>query len=216
MLAMNYSITWPDEVRTRRSEADGDTVADANAAETDQQLVELVLAGDEAAFERLYERHKRLVAYVAARYFQSPERIEDIVQVSFIKAYFEFPNFRGLHDRSLASWLGRIAANACLDILRDEKRRPANLISDLTEAERDALADSFAAGETEDGLVRRDLAEKLLAHLEAEDRAILQMLYAEDMSVGEVKELTGWSTAKIKSRAFRARHTLKRVLRRFL
>ena len=213
---MNYSITWPDDVRTRRSDADGEAVADVNSAETDQQLVVLVVAGDEAAFERLYERHKRFVAVIAARYFQAPERVEEIVQISFIKAYFEFPNFRGQHERSLPCWLGRIAANACLDLLRDEKRRPANLISDLTEAERDALADSFAAGETEDGLVRRDLAEKLLAHLEAEDRAILQMLYAEDMSVGQVRELTGWSTAKIKSRAFRARHLLKRVLRRLL
>ena len=41
--------------------------------------------------------------------------------------------------------------------------------------------------------IHRDLAEKLLAHVSAEDRAILQMLYAEEMTISDISEITGWS-----------------------
>lgn len=214
---MNYSIAWPDDVPIVRTENDGGEIVEVNTVKTDRQLVDLVLAGDESAFEQLFERHKRHVAVVAGRYFQRPEQLEDVVQTCFVKAYFELKNFRGRHDHSLVSWLGRIATNACLDLLRNQKRRPANPVSELSEAERASFADAMADDEkcAETDFIRRDLAEKLLSHLEAEDRAILQMLYAEDMSVAQVRELTGWSSAKIRSRAFRARHTLQKVLRKF-
>jgi RNA polymerase sigma-70 factor, ECF subfamily len=42
------------------------------------------------------------------------------------------------------------------------------------------------------------------------------MLDAEEMSVREVAEITGWSNAKIKIRAFRARRALRKILRKFL
>ena len=56
---------------------------------TDNQLVELVLAGDTAAFEQLFDRHKRMVAGLASRYFRRPEEIEELVQTAFAKAYME-------------------------------------------------------------------------------------------------------------------------------
>ena len=68
---------------------------------TDAQLVELVLAGDETAFEQVFDRHKRMVALVAGRYFRRPEQIEEIIQISFAKAFVELPKFRGGHELRL-------------------------------------------------------------------------------------------------------------------
>jgi len=39
----------------------------SHVARSDKQLADLVLAGDETAFEELFDRHKRLVAAIAAR-----------------------------------------------------------------------------------------------------------------------------------------------------
>ena len=50
-----------------------------HAERTDNQLVDLVLAGDGFAFEQIFDRHKRLVAIIASRYFRRPEEIEEIV-----------------------------------------------------------------------------------------------------------------------------------------
>src|SRR5687768_18488340 len=96
-------------------------------ARSDSQLVELVLAGDETAFEQIFDRHKRMMGLVAARYFRRPEQIEEILQISFAKAFVELGGFRGRHDLSLASWLARITINTCFDTLRTNKRRSEHL-----------------------------------------------------------------------------------------
>ena len=44
----------------------------------------------------------------------------------------------------------------------------------------------------------------------------MEMLYVEEMSVAEVADVFGWSGAKVRVRAFRAKHSLKRILKRFL
>ena len=181
-----------------------------HAERTDKQLAELVLAGDEAAFEEIFDRYKRLVAAVASRYFRQPAEIEEIIQTTFTKAFFELKNFRGLHTASMGGWFAKIAANACLDALRVQKRRPE---CELTEIEVIAFAEPSAVANSETVAVDRDLAEKLLARLPAQERALMQMLYAEEMSVNETAKALGWSASKVKVRAWRARRSLRRVLK---
>lgn len=224
---MDYTTTWQDEIQMSRVDEKGAGTATAIIAATisthaeknsDAQLVALVLSGDETAFEIIFDRYKRLVASIASRYFRRPEQIEEIIQTSFAKAFFELKNFRGERDFSFAGWIGKISTNVCLDTLRSQKRKPENLLCELSEPETEMLF----AGATSDAkspenfLIERDLAEKLLAKLKIEDRTILEMLDAEEMSISEVAEITGWSSAKIKIRAFRARRALRKVLRKFL
>ena len=188
------------------------------AVRTDSQLIELVLDGDENAFEQIFDRHKRFVARTAARYFQRPEQIEEIIQIAFAKAFVELPKFRGEHALSLPSWLGRIASNACLDTLRSQKRKPEDLQCELTTGETDTILDLTAstAINSEESLISRDLSQKLLAHLPEDDRALLQMLYVDEMSVAQIGDLLGWSASKVKIRAWRARHSLRKVLKKYV
>lgn len=205
-----------ENVITRVDEDSADVAV--RVERTDRQLVDLVLAGDEFAFEQIFDRHKRMVAAIAARYFRRPEQIEEIIQQSFAKSYVELARFRGLHELSLASWISRITTNACFDTLRTEKRKPENLCCDLTDGEIETLAavTEPQANDAESLLLNRDLAEKLLSRVAADDRALLQMLYVEEMSVAEIADTTGWSQSKVKIRAWRSRNTLRRVLRKFL
>lgn len=216
-LKMDYTPSLQVEIQISRVAEEKDA-AFAAAEKTDLRLVELVLAGDETAFENLFDRYKRLVAAIAGRYFSSAEQIEEIIQISFSKAFFELEYFRGNHSFSFASWISRITGNACLDLLRAQKRKQENLWCEFSEQETEVfLSGLFRHQRTaENFVVERDLAEKLLSRLAAEDRAILQMLDAEEMSVREVAEITGWSIPKIKIRAFRARKALRKVLRKFL
>ncbi len=185
------------------------------AERTDAQLVEIVLAGDQAAFEQLFDRHKRLVASVASRYVRRPEQVEEVMQTAFAKVFFELKRFRGDHDLSFPSWLARITTNTCLDLLRSQKRRPEELVEDLCGLEPVQL-EVAAHRSSEDKVIDRDLAEKLLSHVAADDRALLHMLYAEEMSVADVAGQFGWSVSKTKVRAWRARHSLRRVMKRYL
>lgn len=214
---MDYSTAWENKILIPR--ADDESASSALRLEKpDAQLVELVLAGDETAFEQIFERYKRLVAAIAGRYFRRHEEIDEIIQISFSRAFFQLRYFRGGHDASFAGWISKIATNACLDALRNQTRKPENLLCELSDVESEfLLADAPQTNRTaEKSLVERDLAEKLLSLLKPQDRAVLQMLDAEGMSVGEVSEITGWSKSKIKIRAFRARNALRKVLRKFL
>lgn len=195
-----------------------EVASDVRAERTDKQLVDLVLAGDAYAFEEIFDRHKRLVAVVASRYFRRPEEIEEVVQIAFAKAFTELESFRGKYDRSLSSWLVKITCNACFDILRTQKRKPERLNCDLSDAEADVLleltADNSLAPEKH--LLDRDLAGKLMAMVPEDDRLLLQMLYAEDMTTADIAEVLGLSRANVKVRAWRARTAMKKVLKRLL
>ncbi len=186
---------------------------------SDTELVGRVRAGDEDAFEELFDRHRRRVSLIASRFFRQREQIEEIVQESFTKAYFALADFSNQQETSFASWIARIAFNACYDELRRSKRRPdTSTTGDISEAETLGLKEQLRAHgqDIEAGVIARDLATKLLARLSPEDRLVLVMLDVEGMSTGEIAEATNWSVSKVKVRAHRARQALRRVLERFL
>lgn len=78
------------------------------------------------------------------------------------------------------------------------------------------LHDEHAGADIEATTIARDLAVKLCARLEPEDRFVLVMLEVEGMSVSEISKTINWSHSKVKIRAFRARALLRRILKRFL
>jgi RNA polymerase sigma-70 factor (ECF subfamily) len=215
---MSYTMAWQEEIAVSRADNNGSGPVDVYAAITDKQLVDLSLDGSETAFEQIFDRYKRLVASVAARYFHRPEQIEEMLQIVFSKVYFQLKNFRANHDFSLPGWLSRITTNACIDQLRSQQRKPENLLCEFSEEESEALLGTIPSRRSgiEGETVHRDLAEKLLAHVSAEDRAILQMLYAEEMTISDISEVTGWSNARIKGRAHRARHSLRKIMQKFM
>jgi RNA polymerase sigma-70 factor, ECF subfamily len=186
---------------------------------TDDVLVTAVRSGDEAAFELLFERHRRSVTRLAYRFFYRREQVEDIVQESFAGAYFALGSYRGGHERSFIAWLSRITVRTCYDALRRSKRTESAM-SDLTEQEESLLAYKLrGAGhgsDIENAAISRDLASKLLQRLEPEDRMVLTLLSIADLSIAETAELTGWSVPKVKMRAHRARKALQGVLHKFV
>lgn len=191
-------------------------VADAS----DIELAARAAAGDESAFEVLFERHRRRVSLIAGRFFRQREQIEEVVQETFTKVYFALADFDGEGDASFAAWLARIAFNASYDELRRQKRRPESALSEVSEDEsewlRRNLHDESAESDIERVTVSRDLAAKLLARLGPEDRLVLVLLEVEGQSVAEIGQTLGWSVPKVKVRAHRARAALRKVLGRYL
>jgi RNA polymerase sigma-70 factor, ECF subfamily len=188
---------------------------------SDLALVNQASAGDEAAFEELFNRHRRRVSLIASRFFRQPQQIEEVVQESFTKAYFALPDFSNTQENSFAAWLARISFNACYDELRRMKRRPESTLSNVSEEESAWLKEHLltatdAGSDIEATAVARDLATKLLSRLSPEDRLVLVMLDAEGMSVSEIAKSMKWSVPKVKVRAHRARASLRKALKRFL
>lgn len=185
---------------------------------SDDILVELTLAGDSNAFEQLVERYRRRVFAIARHFFRQPETVEDIAQETFAKAYFALHNYQ--RGASLEYWIARITVNNCYDELRRRKSRGELTVSDLNENEVDWIDSKLASISIKkhSQIIARETAaeitEKLLGKLSPEDRTILILLHAEEYSVAEIAHLLGWSEAKVKIRAFRARHAMRKLVNR--
>ncbi|MGH9751839.1 MAG: RNA polymerase sigma factor [Blastocatellia bacterium] len=202
------------------AETDAEMSAEAPTEMTDDELVAAARAGDEFAFGRLFERHRRLVSKLGYRFFSRREQVEEIIQESFIKAYFALDDYQGGGEKSFVSWLARIAVRTSYDELRRVRRRGESNIGDLSEEEaaylHERLRSSGASGNVEGAAISRDLANKLLSQLRPDDRLVLALLKLEELSVAEISNLTGWTAAKVKMRSHRAQRWLRRLLRKFL
>lgn len=184
----------------------------------DETLAEAARAGDVQAFEEIFERHRRRVARLAGRFFNRPERVEEILQEVFIKVYFNLDAYSPDRGHSFGAWLSRVTINACYDELRRERRRPESSMSDISADELDWLNVQLQGkrSNAESELISRDLANKLLARLSSEDRLVLTLLDAEELTVAEIAVVMGWKISKVKVRAHRARHSLRKVLGEFV
>ena len=168
---------------------------------TDERLIQSTLAGDEEAFAELVRRHKRKVFGIAARFARNDHELDDICQEIFVKAYQKLKSFRG--EAPFEHWLSRLAVHSCYDFLRKARRDRENVALDAIEIG------------VQDNVSPRDAAEILqwaMSRLSADESLVIMLLELEEKTVREIAELTGWSEANVKVRAFRARQALKKIL----
>jgi RNA polymerase sigma-70 factor, ECF subfamily len=131
----------------------------------------------------------------------------------FIRVFQKLSQFSG--KVPLEHWVSRIAVNMCLNQVESEKVRPELRHADLSEEER-AVVENLAASSSElapdQRFASRQLIEHLLGVLKPVERLAIDLLYLQGRSVEEIRKITGWSTALIKVRAFRARQKMKQQL----
>ncbi|MFT3745367.1 MAG: RNA polymerase sigma factor [Pyrinomonadaceae bacterium] len=178
---------------------------------SDEDLVRAVIAGDERAFETIFERYRRPMTRVVGRFFRERNDIEEFVQQCFTKAYFSLKNFRG-GDSSFQAWMTRIAVNVCYDEFRRKQRKGENLFAEMSDEENnyiETIADGRAVG-TDNSMIAAQLADKVLSSLAAEDRLAMTLVYSEDYSLDEAAAVIGISTSGLKSRLFRCRNHIRK------
>ena len=91
-------------------------------AAADERLVARMRAGDDAAFEALYDRHHRELLAFCRHMLGSRDEAEDALQHSFAAAYRALRD--GGDDVALGPWLYTIARNRCLSTMRARREVP--------------------------------------------------------------------------------------------
>jgi RNA polymerase sigma-70 factor, ECF subfamily len=89
----------------------------------DEVLVPRARAGDNAAREELFQRHRGDSYRVAYRLLGHEQDALDVVQESMLKAFSALGDFDG--RSGFRTWLLRIVTNTALDWGRRRKRRPS-------------------------------------------------------------------------------------------
>ena len=181
---------------------------------TDADLIAAVLKGDVASFEPLVQKYSPRLFATARRYARRESEVEDIVQEVWLKAFQKLASFRG--EAPFEHWLMRLAVRTCYDFLRGHQRNRETMFSELSEPEEDWLERFVREPEnaSENAEAARQLVERVLEQLSPPARMIITLLEIEDRTVKEIAQLTGWSVALVKVRAFRAREEMRKILAR--
>jgi RNA polymerase sigma-70 factor (ECF subfamily) len=192
----------------------------ASSSSDEDELIRCSRAGDDDSFETLVRRHSSRVFSIIGSFFRRRDMIEDIAQEVFAKAYFSLGTFT--LGRSFEAWVAKIAVNACYDHLRAGRRRIEQQLPHETQQEDEwfelqmleVARDRHASSERQRDAA--EIAERLLARLEPEDRLVVVLIDRDGFSIKEVSEMTGWGQSKVKVRAFRARRVLRAAMKRLV
>jgi RNA polymerase sigma factor (sigma-70 family) len=169
----------------------------------DDRLVARVRAGDDTAFEIIYDRYYRGLLAFCGQMLGSRQEAEDALQHSFASAYRALRG--GAGDIELRPWLYTIARNRCLSVHRAQR----------VQVSADGLAADFGSFEGMSAQVqlRADLRELVdeLQRLPDDQRAALVLFELGDESHEQIAAVLGVRREKVKALVFQARKALMRA-----
>ena len=162
--------------------------------------------GDQQAFQRIVERHARVVWRTAAALLHDDALAEDAAQEAWVDVWKALKSFQ--LDRPLRPWLLTVVANRCRMLVR---RRTFTAMS-LDRDGFDILTDVADGQDVEGQTIQTETDAELRAILVAispEQRAIVELHFFADLALTEIALITDTPLGTVKSRLHRALQTLR-------
>lgn len=168
----------------------------------DFSLIKQFIDGDESVFSELLKRHKEKVRNIIYLTLSNSDGVDDIAQEVFITVYRHLKSFR--FESQFTTWLYRITINKCKDHLRKKNIRSIFL----------PLKDEEPVFESinEDTDIKH-IVRNAIATLPDKLRIPLVLKDLEGFSYQEIADTMECEIGTVKSRIFRAREALKKILK---
>lgn len=176
----------------------------------ERELLRRCRDGDEAAFESLIRLHEKKVYALCRRMCRNEDDALEAAQDAFLALWRGLGSFR--EDAAFSTWLYRLAANACLDLLRRGRKNAGNLSLDGEEARTDPPSPAPTPEEAAERNETRRLVREGLLALPDNHREILLLRELEQLSYAEIAEVMELDPGTVKSRISRARLALRNYL----
>lgn len=188
------------------------------AARTDQEIVVLARAGQEAAYRELIRRYERPLFSLLYRMVRDRELAEDLAQETFIKALNAIESYRP--EYKFSSWIFKIANNAAIDHMRRRELDTLSLEgSPHAETPEAVEATALQIGDRQesplDAVEARELGgqiEQAIAQLRPEYRSCILLRHVEGRAYEEIAEILGLPLGTVKTYIHRARNELRQAL----
>ncbi len=167
-------------------------------------IIERARRGDQVAFELIYSQYHQRIAGYLFRMVQDPDVAADLTQDVFIRAYRAIGQTKpGLN---LKAWLFAIATNAALS---HHRRRRLIQWRPL-----DPVEEGTPTTDPEEWVATRAELVEALASLPRDQAACFLLWAREGFTYEEIGRMLGISPGTAKTRSYRARLALARLLRR--
>jgi RNA polymerase sigma-70 factor (ECF subfamily) len=170
----------------------------------DFSLIKRFIDGDETVFGELIKRHKDKVRNIVYITLSNSNSVDDIAQEVFITVYRHLKNFR--FESQFTTWIYRITINKCKDHLR--KINVRKIFLPLKDDEEEPVFESI----NEDSDIKQ-IVRNAIATLPDKLRIPLVLKDIEGFSYQEIADTMECEIGTVKSRIFRAREALKKVLK---
>ncbi|HEY9540607.1 MAG TPA: sigma-70 family RNA polymerase sigma factor [Luteimonas sp.] len=175
--------------------------SDARTDVDDRALLQRMAQGDRAALATLYHGYHGRLCRFLSRLTRRQDIIEEVVNDCFWIAWRQAGDFRG--DARVSTWLMGIAYRCGLKALR---RQGDESIDDAVLPELECGVDPNEDREL------RDLLNRALQHLGADQRVIIELVYGVGHSLDEVAAILQCPVGTVKARLFHARVKLRNVV----
>ena len=164
----------------------------------DTALLSAIAAGDDLAFEQLYDRYSAMVFRVAFRILKNRELAEEMVQEAFWRVWRRSASFERERG-SVAQWLFGITHNLCIDELRRMRARP-NTVADDNLAINRVIDDQIDIPGSAIASERHDVLRSALEILPESQREAVEMMYLNGLSQQEIANRLNRPLGTIKTR----------------
>jgi RNA polymerase sigma-70 factor (ECF subfamily) len=190
----------------------GGEVGDRSAEEGQRTGLRYAELGEGVGLQlgALYQELGPQLLRTARRITRDPFAAEDVLQTAFEKALRRLADFRG--EARPSTWLYRIVTNEALVWLRTERRRARRLVHEGESGQRDACDPVPLVPEVLQLRERAVQVRKALECLRVAEREVLLRIFMEDQTYAAIALQTATQNGAIKTRAFRARRRLRRLL----
>jgi RNA polymerase sigma factor (sigma-70 family) len=177
--------------------------------ETDNSIIDRILAGDSSGYRDLANRHKDYAFTVAYKIAGTREDAEEIAQDAFVQVFQALPSFN--QEAKFTTWFYRIVFNTALMFKRKNRIQTEDI-----EASQSA---QFTPVDTANELKtneQRIYIQQALNHLLPDDVTVITLFYLKEMSLEEIAQVVGISAETVKVKLCRARKRLAEVMNKLL
>jgi RNA polymerase sigma-70 factor (ECF subfamily) len=169
--------------------------------------------GDASALREVVLAFEERITSVVAGMLRDRDAVEDVVQETFVKAFYRIASFQG--DSGLYTWLYRVAVNLAKDHVKRHARRPAVALDESGAQGASLAGTETPALERVEQRERRLAVRAAIAALPPKFRAVLVLREIEGLRYDEIAAVLAISQGTVESRLFRARRRLVARLARW-
>jgi RNA polymerase sigma-70 factor (ECF subfamily) len=177
---------------------------------SDEELAALAVKSGEAYGELMKRYEGRLLAYIRRLSGVRTEDAQDILQDSYIKAYYNLNDF----DPKLkfSSWIYRITHNETISDWRKRNARPSVI---LDEESWSKFHGSEDLAREVDQKIDRVRVEEALNRLHVKYRDVIILKYLEERSYEEIADILRKSPNTVGTLINRGKKQLKKILKKY-
>lgn len=184
-------------------------VVETDTEQTQQALIERIVAGDKRAFEALFGTYGERVFRYAFRIVHDAAIAEEVANDVMLQVWNSASEFAS--RSKVSTWILGITRHVALNAIR--RKQVTTVDIDATPEPADASASDVPAHEHDRAVLKTSL-KRALTKLSPDHREVIELTFFQGLNYQEIAQVVGCPENTVKTRMFHAKKQLRTTLQR--